>query len=630
MNTRPNTHLRTPPKRARRFRTKAGGALASIALATAALAGCSSGSDSDSGSGSSASGSGSSGSVAAVDGGQDAAAVLADNKESHSGDSDAEWEESDAVGIQLKGDSASVDGEGVTAKGATVTITRGGTYRISGTLSDGQIVVNAPDKDVKLVLDGAKISHSSGAAIDVTEADEAVVILADGSENTLGDADSYADDVEANAALHSAADLTVTGDGKLTVRGNGNDGIASTDGLVIASGTVVVDAVDDGIRGKDYLIVEGGSVTVTAGGDGLKADNSEDKDSGYVAVGGGTVKVTAKGDGVDSATDLVATGGTLTVESGGGSGTQPSDDASTKGLKAGVINVLEGGTVAVNASDDAVHSDGAVHVNGAKVTAASGDDGVHAEGDLTVDKGTLKVTSAVEGIEGADISVNGGTVDIRSSDDGINAARGTTSSGDGGGGGGGFGGGPGGGGGGGGGESVGDFKLTVSGGTLVVDSEGDGLDSNGTAEITGGTVVVNGPQQGGNGALDVNGDFGISGGVLLAAGSAGMAVAPSTDSEQGWLSATLDSSVPAGTTLHVVDSDGKVVATYVTSKSIQNVVYSSSAVKSGEKYEIYSGGTKSGTGTGGLAASGTLGSAERIATVTAGEAPEGGFGGGRR
>ncbi|MCX4907264.1 carbohydrate-binding domain-containing protein [Streptomyces sp. NBC_00878] len=623
-----NTYLSKSSRTARRFRTKAAGALASLVLATAALAGCSSGSDADSDSGSSSGSSGTSGAAAAVDGGQDAAAVLAANKESHAKDSDAEWDESDAVAIELDGDSASADGDGVTVKGATVTITGGGTYRISGTLSDGQIVVNAPDQKVKLVLDGAKISHSSGAAIDVTEADEAVVILADGSENTLGDADSYADDAEANAALYSAADLTVTGEGKLTVRGNGNDGIAGTDGLVIASGTVVVDAVDDGIRGKDYLIVEGGAVTVTAGGDGLKADNSEDKDSGYVAVGGGTVKVTAKGDGVDAATDLVATGGSLTVESGGGSGTQPSDDASTKGLKAGVINVLEGGTVSVDASDDAVHSDGAVHVNGAKVTAASGDDGTHAEGDLTVDKGTLKITSAVEGVEGADISVNGGTVEIRSSDDGINAAGGTgTSDAGGGGGGGGFGGGPGGGGGG---EDVGDFKLTVSGGTLVVDSEGDGLDSNGTAEITGGTVVVNGPQQGGNGALDVNGDFGISGGLLLAAGSAGMAVAPSADSEQGWLSATLDAAVPAGTTLHVVDSDGKVVATYVTSKSIQNVVHSSSAVKKGEEYAIYSGGTKSGTSTGGLASSGSLGSAERIATVTAGEAPEGGFGGGGR
>lgn len=175
---------------------------------------------------------------------------------------------------------------------------------------------------------------------------------------------------------------------------------------------------------------------------------------------------------------------------------------------------------------------------------------------------------------------------------------------------------------------MGDFKLTVTGGTLVVNADGDGLDSNGTAEITGGTVVVNGPEQAGNGALDVNGSFTVSGGTLLAAGSAGMAVAPGTESEQGWLSATLDSAVDAGTTLHVVDSDGKVLATFVTSKSVQNVVYSSSAVKSGEEYRIYSGGSASGTSTGGLTATGELGSAEEIATVTAGEAPEGGFGGG--
>ncbi|WP_326721861.1 carbohydrate-binding domain-containing protein [Streptomyces sp. NBC_00243] len=615
MSTR--TRIRTT---ARGFRTKAVGALASAVLAAAALAGCSSGSDT---AGDSATPSASSGSTAAaVDGGQGAAAVLAANKESHAEASDGNWDESAAVGIELDGDSASADGDGVTVDGSTVTITAGGTYRVSGTLTDGQIVVNAPDKKVQLVLDGASVAHSSGAAIEVTAADEAIVVLADGSENTLSDADSYADDAEANAALYSAADLTVTGGGQLTVHGNGNDGIASTDGLVISSGTIVADAADDGIRGKDYLIVEGGRVTVTAGGDGLKADNSEDTDSGYVALGGGTVKVTAKGDGVDAATDLVVTGGTLTVDSGDGSGTQPSDDTSTKGLKAGVINVLEGGTVYVDSSDDAVHSDGAVHISGAKVTAASGDDGVHAEGDLIVDKGSLKITSAVEGVEGADIAVNGGTVEIHSSDDGINAAGGTSTSEEGGGGGG-FGGG-----GGGGGSEVGDFKLTVTGGTLVVNADGDGLDSNGTAEITGGTVVVNGPEQAGNGALDVNGSFTVSGGTLLAAGSAGMAVAPGTESEQGWLSATLDSAVDAGTTLHVVDSDGKVLATFVTSRSVQNVVYSSSAVKSGEEYRIYSGGSASGTSTGGLTATGELGSAEEIATVTAGEAPEGGFGGG--
>ncbi|MFI6034087.1 carbohydrate-binding domain-containing protein [Streptomyces sp. NPDC051315] len=605
--------------RPRPLRQRTGAALASVVLASAALAGCSSDASGEATGGST--GSASSAAAAQADGTQNAATVLAANQEAHDGD--LAWDASKAVDVRLSGTSASVDGEGAGVDGTTVTITAGGTYRLSGTLSDGRIVVDAPDATVTLVLDGARISSSTSSALAATAVDHLVVVLADGTTNALSDTTSYDDADDADAALFSAGDLTVGGGGSLTVRGSGNDGIASKDGLVIASGTLTVTAADDGIRGKDYLAVRDGTVTVTAGGDGLKADNAEDADAGYVSVAGGTLKLTARGDGVDAATDLVVTGGRLTVGSGGGSGEQPSEDASAKGLKARVIGVLEGGTVTVDASDDAVHSDGAVHVAGAAVTAASGDDGVHAEGDLVVDKGTLKVTSAVEAVEGGNIVVAGGAVSLVSSDDGVNASGGTgTAQGDG------FGGG--GRGGGGGGGDAGDYKLTVTGGTLVVDSEGDGLDSNGTAEITGGTVVVNGPQQGGNGALDVNGTLTVSGGTLLAAGSAGMAVTPGEDSAQGWLSATLDTAVPAGTTLHIVDADGRVVATYATSKQIQNVVYSSSAVKSGEEYRIHSGGSASGDGTGGLSATaGTLGSAQQIATVTAGQAPEGGFGGGR-
>jgi hypothetical protein len=166
----------------------------------------------------------------------------------------------------------------------------------------------------------------------------------------------------------------------------------------------------------------------------------------------------------------------------------------------------------------------------------------------------------------------------------------------------------------------------VNGGTLVIDSGGDGFDSNGTASITGGTVVVNGPTQRNNGALDVNGSFQVSGGVLLAAGSSGMAVAPGTDSAQGWLSVTFGSTIAAGTTVHITDASGKLVATFVTSKAVQNLVYSSSAVTSGSEYRIYIGGTASGTSTGGLAQSGTLGSAALTTTVKAGEAPARTFG----
>lgn len=580
-----------------RLRTKTMGALASAVLGAAALAGCSSSSESEE----TAATDKSSSSAAAVDGSQKAAAVLAADKEPHGGDLD-------------------VDGaEDVALDGKTVTLTEGGTYRLSGKLSDEQVLVNAPGQKVTLILDGVDISSSSGAAIAATEVEELVVVLADGSENTLSDTDSYEEDEDANAALFSAGDLTVGGEGSLTVHGNGNDGIASKDGLVIASGTVTVDAADDGVRGKDYLVVQGGSVKVTAKGDGLKADNTEDADAGYIAVSAGTVQVTAAGDGVDAATDLVVTGGTLDVTAKAG------DDSSAHGLKSGVITVLEKGTVEVDASADGLHSDAAVHLGGAKVTVAAGDDGVHAEGDLVISGGAVEITRSNEGLEGKDITVAGGSTKVVSGDDGVNASGSTTSSDD-------QGGGPGGGGpgGGGGGESVGDFSLKVTGGTLVIDADGDGFDSNGTAEITGGTLVVNGPEMGGNGALDVNGSFTVSGGVLLAAGSAGMAVAPDEESGQGWLSVTLDSTVEAGTTLHVVDSDGKVVASYVTAKAIQNVVYSSSAVKSGSEYRIYSGGKASGDETGGMYASGDLDGADEIATVTAGDAPEGGFGGGPR
>ncbi|SCF10714.1 protein of unknown function [Micromonospora haikouensis] len=599
------------------LRKKLVAAVASVVLTAGLLSGCADGN------GSTASPAASTTPAAvAVDGTQTADQVLAANTADHAAADAVDYDESSVVEIILDGTSASADGDGVKVDGATVTITAGGTYRISGTLTDGQVVVATPDATVRIILDGAAITSSGSAAIAVTEAEQAIVILADGSRNTLTDTSSYASDADVNAALFSAADLTVTGGGALTVRGAGNDGIASKDGLVIAAGTITVEAVDDGIRGKDYVVVDGGTITVNAGGDGVKADNTTDADAGYVAVTAGAVTVTAKGDGIDAATDLVVTGGTLAVTSGGGSGTRPDEETSAKGLKAGVIAVLEGGTVSVDASDDALHSDGSVRLGGASVTLASGDDAAHAENALVIDGGTVEVTASVEGLEAADIVLNGGDVHVVASDDGLNAAGG--SSGQQVGAGGQQGGGPGGGG-----EAVGDYSVTITGGTLVVDSGGDGLDSNGTVTMTGGTVVVNGPTADNNGALDANGTFTVSGGVLVAAGSAGMAVAPNSDSTQGWVSVTLDSAVESGTTLHLVDSDGTVIATFVTSRTVQNIVFSSSAITSGEEYTLRSGGTATGGSIGGLAESGEPGSASTIATATAGEAPAGrGPGGG--
>lgn len=362
--------------------------------------------------------------------------------------------------------------------------------------------------------------------------------------------------------------------------------------MLVASGTITVAAADDGIRGKDSVVVADGKVTITSAGDGLKADNYEDATAGYIDVRGGAVRITAGGDGIDAATDLVVTGEFVTATTGGGHGQTPSEKESTKGLKSG--------TITVDASDDAVHSNGSASLSGATVELASGDYAVRAESELLIGAGAVDVIASVEGLEAAHITISGGDTDITASDDGVNAAGGTTdtettAAGAQGGGGGG--------------EAVGQCSLTVTEGTLVADSGGDGLDSNGTATMTGGTVVVAGPTGNGNGALDMNGDSTVDGGTLMAVGSAGMIASPSTDSKRGWVSATLDSTVEAGTVLHLVNGDQEVIATYTTTRVGQSLVASTAGLTAGEEYAVNAGGTS-------------------IATVTAGEAAAGGMRGG--
>jgi len=440
----------------------------------------------------------------------------------HADGDESEYDEAGAVAVTLDDDGGTSADSGVevstTEEGADlVTLTEAGTYVLSGTLADGQVVVDVPEEeDVTVVLDGVEVTSSLGSALHIRSAEDATVVLAEGSDNSLTDPATYAqtepsvdaatgEEVDApNAALYSTADLTIAGSGALTVEGYGNDGITSKDGLVILSGELTVDAVDDGIRGKDFLSVQGGTLAVTANGDGLTSDNTEEG-TGIIAVSGETTEIT------------------------------------------------------VAAGDDAVKGENAIDLVG----------------------GQLTVTQSLEGLESARILVEGGTTDVTASDDALNAASDTTTP-----------------------------SVEISGGELTLTSEGDGLDSNGTVTMTGGTVVVNGPTMDGNGALDVDGDFLVSGGDLLAVGSAGMLMAPSTASEQTSLATALSSSVTAGGTLTVTDADGEVVAEIEVGRDTASLVLSSADLVAGETYTVSSGSTT-------------------LATATAGEYALGGMGGPR-
>lgn len=576
------------------------------------------------------------------------------------------WSADSATAIALSASGASVNGSGATAEVGVVTIAQAGTYVVSGTSSDGQLVVEAPeDAVVHLVLNGANITKKDGPGIYVKEADKTVVTLQEGTENAVTDGETYADTSEEapTAAIFSKGDLTINGAGKLTVQGNANDGITSKDDLKIMSGTIDVKAADDGMIGRDLFAVKDGAITIEAGGDGIKSTNDDtdkDKDKGYVAIVGGTFKIASGNDGIQAATSLLIAGGTFDIVTGGGSaastkthqedgpggfggggrgfggspqgqvqgqdqgqaqpqdrpqdppqdqtaGTEETESFSAKGLKAAANIAIADGKFTIDAADDSIHSNANIAIIGGEYSLSTGDDGTHADTALSISGGTIDIAKSYEGIESADIAISGGDIRVAASDDGVNVSGGNDGSGAGGPGGGGdmF--------------SATDGALTISGGYLYVNASGDGLDSNGSMVMTGGTAIVNGPTNDGNGPLDYNGTFEQSGGTLIAAGSAGMAQAPSEDSTQRALMMTFTSTLEAGTLVTVTDSSGKAVATFAPAKTFRSVVVSSPDLKAGESYTISTGGKSSGTEKDGWYDGGSTTGSTKVVTFTLGD-----------
>lgn len=352
--------------------------------------------------------------------------ALADNSKDHEDPEDYIWESSEVVPILLDGNSITVNGPGATVDGSQVTITSAGTYSISGILDDGQIIVDTDDeKIVRLILNGANISCSSSAPIFIKDAEKIIIALAESTENYVEDGRSFitedAGADEPNAVIFSKDDLTIFGDGLLTVKGNVNDGISCKDGLIIAGGIIDVNAVDDGIRGKDYLVIKGGNITVNAGGNGLKSDNDKDATMGYISIEYGVIDITAGADAFQAETDVIISDGQIIISSGGGSNSIIDEDTSAKGIKVNVSIIIDGGNFMIDSADDDIHSDGSLEINGGSFFISSGNDGIHADSTVEINGGDISITKCFEGIESTAITINGGNIYITSSDDGIAA-----------------------------------------------------------------------------------------------------------------------------------------------------------------------------------------------------------------
>lgn len=525
----------------------------------------------------------------------------------------------DTVKIDL---SAPKEADGVKVSGSTVTITEAGTYVLSGTLTDGQIIIDVGDEDdVRLVLENASITCTTTAPIYAKNADKVIISLPENTESTVTDTVTGTDGNDAlTAAIFAKCDLSVNGTGTLNVNANANDGITSEDKLKITGGVLNITSADDGLVGKDAVLIKDGTVHITASGNGIKSTKSE-ADQGYVYIGGGTANITAEQDGIQAETSVLISAGEVNVTAGGGAnGEQKTGNAmfggaqstttdetlSTKGIKAEAALDITGGTVTVDSADDSLHSNDSMTVSGGGITVKSGDDGLHADNTLTIEDGTIVVEESCEGLEAIDLTINGGTIDVTASDDGLNAAGSSVD--------GGFG-------------TAGADTLTVNGGTLTVNASGDGLDSNGALTINGGTVYVSGPTGDGNGTFDCDGVFTINGGVVLGTGSSGMLKTPTTDSKQNTISVSCTGS--AGDTVEVKGADGNTLVSAVAPKSFTNVTFSTLDITEGETYTVYVNGTEAASETCSGVVSGAtgMGSFGGGPGNMGGRAPNGGMGG---
>lgn len=425
---------------------------------------------------------------------------------------------------------------------ATTTITDSGTYHLTGELEDGAIIVktNTDDGVVRLVLDNVTIKNSSGPAIVCYSADDLVIELV--GENNLEDDVSYSVDYDEDVvgAIYSKADLTLQGDGTLNLTANYQDGIVSKNDLKFNSGSYIIVANDDAIRGKDSVYIVDGDFTISSVADAIKSTNETDSGKGFVMIEKGVFDI----------------------------------DSSAKGIKATNSILIYDGDFTIKSYDDAVHSNNYVGIISGNFEIDSGDDGIHANKELIIDGGNINIAKSYEGLEAQAITVNGGDISVIASDDGLNAGGGADSSANNR-------------------QGANPFDadtscvLAINGGNLYVNASGDGVDSNGYLYFNGGNVVIDGPTNNGNGALDAGAGIVMSGGTVIAIGTSGMAETLGTSSSVYNASIYLSSTQSAETKIEIKNSANETVIEHTSAKTFNHISVGTEDFKLGETYTIY-------------------------------------------
>ena len=435
----------------------------------------------------------------------------------------------------------SVTGDGISVSDKVIIITEGGDFTVTGTAGDAMIQVNAEDK-VKLRLSGMSLTNSDGPAIFFEDAEKAFITITEDTENYLEDGAEYS--VDAKATLFSNDDLEIKGNGTLTITGNYKHGIASDDDIKIENGTINITAnVKDGVHANNDIEITGGDITVSSEKQGFQAEEN-------FIISGGNVTVTKSTEGIES-------GGSITIN---------------------------GGELDITASDDGLNSGGGTGENGfggSRGRMGEGQfdgqfNGQIPDGEFGGRGGKFNRQQPPEMPEGREPFGGrggrmgefdgqppempdrqfgghnmGGGNPMQTVDDGI------------------------------------DRNLYINGGVTCINAQGDGVDSNANIIMTGGEIYIDGPTNGGNGAIDGN-KFDVSGGTVIAVGSSGMAMGVSQGSVQCGILVNTNQ-ITSGTLIELKDGND-IIMSYTPAKNISSIVYSSDKLKEGGEYTLYAGG----------------------------------------
>lgn len=561
------------------------------------------------------------------------------------------YEESGAVYVTLSDDGITGETDGVVIKGQMVTITAEGTYIFSGTLSEGQIVVDADNAKVQIVFDNVDITCASSAAVYVKSAEKVFVTLAEGSQNTLRNTDEYVaiDDNNIDAVIFAKSDLTLNGTGSLTIISAEGHGIVSKDDLKIIGGTYDITAAGHALSGKDSVRIADGTFILTAEKDGIHAENADDEEKGYIYIADGDFTITSDGDGMDASNIVQIEDGTFDITAGGGAanslkthesdvpggpgggmpqnGERPDGESMPQmGEKPDGENMTEMGkrpdgttppekpsqTDQSDTADETAAPDNATdhQSSSAETTEDTTTDesgtstkGIKAGGGMYLNGGTYQIDSADDSIHSnANITIADGTYTLATGDDGVHADDAlivnggtitvTESY-----------------------EGLEGLAVTINDGTIDITASddgintagekmelnggyihilagGDGVDSNGDLTINGGEIYIDGPSDNGNSAIDY-GDRSsayVNGGTLVAIGSSGMAEVMSDSSKQKVLMVKLGEQMEAGNVV-LTDSEGNVIVSYTALKTYDCVIISTAEVESGATYTLTTSGT---------------------------------------